>query len=966
MTAKSTGKSKKKPAPKTSQSKKKPAQPAQAAAALRRKQEFARTLLDNVADGVVACNAAGILVLFNRVAREWHGIDALALPPEEWGAHYDLYGPDGITPLPTEAIPLVRAFRGETVREAEMSIVAKGQPPRHILAAGGPFLDARHRPLGAVVVMRDITERRRAEEDLKDSNEELQSLTEELLNSNEKLATSREELLVASRYSRTLIEASLDPLVTISAAGTITDVNAATEQITGLSRDRLIGSDFADYFTEPDLARAGYREVLAQGQVIDYPLALRHVSGAIADVLYNATVYRDERGNVQGVFAAARDVTERQRVEAALRESEERYRRITEGLTDYLYTVRIADGRAAETTQSPACASVTGYTAEEYAADPHLWIRMVVPEDRDLVREHVRLTLAGEDAPAIEHRIVRKDGAVRWVSDTAILHKDAAGTLLSYDGVISDITERKRAEGALRASETRFKTMFDEAPLGIALIDSLTGHIYAVNAMFARIAGRTMEEMAQIDWMSITHPDDVQEDLDNMALLNAGKIPGFQMEKRYLHHDGTPVWINMTIAPILVEDRAHPRHLCMIEDITERRRAGEAHVALRDQLHQAQKAESLGRMAGAIAHHYNNLLGVVLLNLELALTALPSDAGARKYLADATRASQRAAEISHQMLAYLGQDRGRREPVDLGDACREVLLLLRSSLPANARLHTAFPAEGAVVRADAAQLKRVLTYLAANAGEALGDGEGDITVSIDVLPAADIQASRFHPADWTPKAGTYACLAVADTGGGMTPETLDKVFDPFFSTKFTGRGLGLPVVKGIVMAHEGACAVESESGRGTTFRVYLPVVPGQPPQSHQAARVESGAGRDQGLVLVVEDEPMLRDLTRTVLRDIGYQVVEAADGAEAVAVFREHHDQILCVLCDLTMPGMDGWATLEALRRLRPNVPVILASGYDEAQVMAGDHAERPQAFLHKPYLSADLQAALAAALHRG
>jgi CheY-like chemotaxis protein len=327
------------------------------------------------------------------------------------------------------------------------------------------------------------------------------------------------------------------------------------------------------------------------------------------------------------------------------------------------------------------------------------------------------------------------------------------------------------------------------------------------------------------------------------------------------------------------------------------------------------------------------------------------------------KASRRAAEISHQMLAYLGQDTGKKEPIDLSEAYREALLLLTASLPKKARLKTEFPAEGVIILADAVQMKQVLTNLVVNAGEAMGGGEGDITVAIALIPAADIHASRFYPAGWKPKAETYACLSITDTGCGMDPETVDKLFDPFFSTKFTGRGLGLPVVMGIVKAHEGAVTVESGSGQGATFRVFLPVTDQKPLQTRKAEPVESRAVEGRGLVLVVEDEPLMRELAEIMLQHIGYEVITAADGVEAREVFQQHKDEIRCVLCDLTMPRMDGWETLEALRRIQPDLAVILASGYAETQVMQGEHPERPQVFLHKPYMSADLGAALAAAL---
>ena len=484
-------------------------------------------------------------------------------------------------------------------------------------------------------------------------------------------------------------------MVTISAAGKITDVNAATERITGASRERLIGTDFSDYFTEPGMARAGYLKALAEGQVIDYPLEFRHTSGAIADVLYDASVYRNEQGEVLGVFAAARDITDRKRAEKALRESEARYRRIAEGLTDYQYTVRVEDGRAVETRQSPACASVTGYTPEEYAADPYLWIQMVVPEDRDQVREHARLVLAGEDVPVIEHRIVRRDGEVRWVSDTSILFQDAAGRLLSYDGVITDITERKRAEA----------------------------------------------EKAELE----------------------------------------------------------------------------------AQNRQLQKSESLGRMAGAIAHHFNNQLQAVMMNLEMAMNDPARKEGLVEYLTGAMAAANRAAEVSGLMLTYLGKTFGKREPLDLSDACRRNLLMLRAALPKDVTLEADLPSPGPSIRADAKQIQQVLTNLVTNAWEAGGDGRDAIRLTVRTVAAADIPAEHRFPIDWQPQDEAYVGLEVVDHGSGIAEADIEKLFDPFYSTKFTGRGLGLAVVLGIVRSHGGAVTVESTPGGGSAFRVYLPV-----------------------------------------------------------------------------------------------------------------------------------------------
>ncbi|HSN68146.1 MAG TPA: PAS domain S-box protein, partial [Thermoanaerobaculia bacterium] len=265
-------------------------------------------------------------------------------------------------------------------------------------------------------------------------------------------AKVEEELRRSAAYTRSLIEASLDPLVTIGKDGTITDVNAATEEITGRKRCDLVGTDFSVYFTDPVRAREGYRLAFLSGQVRDYPLEILH-NGSPVPVLYNATVYRGADGEVSGVFAAARDITMLRKAEQALRDGEERYRILVESVTDYIYTVRVEDRRPVSTEHGPGCVAVTGYHPEEYAADPFLWYRMIYEEDRPAVEAQAARILAGETVDPVEHRVRHKDGTLRWVRNTPVPRYDAQGALVSYDGLISDITERKRLEEQLIHSQ---------------------------------------------------------------------------------------------------------------------------------------------------------------------------------------------------------------------------------------------------------------------------------------------------------------------------------------------------------------------------------------------------------------------------------------------------------------------------------------------------------------------------------
>lgn len=397
-------------------------------------------------------------------------------------------------------------------------------------------------------------------------------------------------------------------------------------------------------------------------------------------------------------------------------------------------------------------------------------------------------------------------------------------------------------------------------------------------------------------------------------------------------------------------------------ELAERKRAEEERLRLEQRLHQTQKAESLGRMAGAIAHHFNNLLGTVMGRLEMALGDLQHAPGPLKHLSEAMKASQRAAEISRLMLTYLGHTVQSKRPCDAVEAVREALLLLTPSLPQRVRVNAELPLEEILIKGDKVHIEQALTNLLLNAEEAIGDGAGEITVTVEVMTAKNLREFRPFPSDWEPAETSYVSISIADTGCGFDPDIMQRLFDPFFSTKFTGRGLGLAVVLGIVRAHGGALAVESEAGRGSIFRVFLPLPAPQtlPPALEPAVDFKPFHGA--GLVLVAEDESVVRDMAEIMLKEFGYEVMVAGDGLEALEKFRERHDEVCLALLDESMPRMNGWETLTALRALRSALPVILTSGYDEAEVMEGDHPEQPQVFLHKPYRMKDLEAALDAA----
>ncbi len=407
-------------------------------------------------------------------------------------------------------------------------------------------------------------------------------------------------------------------------------------------------------------------------------------------------------------------------------------------------------------------------------------------------------------------------------------------------------------------------------------------------------------------------------------------------------------WIMVSVDPFENESNDE-LFVHIIRDITDRKRAAVEKDKHEAQHRQLQKAKSLDRMAGAIAHKFNNQLQVVIGNLEMAMDDRPLEGGSEGALSEALKAARKAAEVSALMLTYSGKLPGKHEPIDLSATCRQGFALLQTAAPKGTILKADFPASGPVIRCNAGQIQQVLVNLVTNAWESTGDNRRCIGLTVKTVPPADIPAFKRFPAGWKPQEIVYACLEVMDVGCGIGCKDIEKIFDPFYTTKFTGRGMGLSVVLGIVKAHNGGITVVSEPGRGSIFRIFLPLseeeVPSQTDKATQTSEIQAG-----GTVLLIEDEEQVRKMAKTMLTHLGYNVIEAKDGVEAVEIFQQHQDEIRCVLSDLTMPRMNGWDTLAALRKLSPDIPVILSSGYDEARVMANEHTEQPNAFLGKPY----------------
>lgn len=380
--------------------------------------------------------------------------------------------------------------------------------------------------------------------------------------------------------------------------------------------------------------------------------------------------------------------------------------------------------------------------------------------------------------------------------------------------------------------------------------------------------------------------------------------------------------------------------------------------SLEKKMMDVQKLESLGVLAGGIAHDFNNLLMAILGHADLALSKMNPETPGREHILEIEMATRRAADLCRQMLAYSGKGKFIVETVDLQKIIEEMAHMLKTSISKKAQLIMNFGKDLPPFKADVTQIRQILMNLVINASEAIGDGSGVIEISTGHFISKDVTRSELsHIEDLPP--GHYLFVEVADTGCGMSRDVIAKIFDPFFTTKFTGRGLGMSAVIGIVKAHSGLLQIKSSPGEGSRFTVILPALPGA---SIDSVRPDDSslAWSSGGTVLLVDDEEVLLALGSMMLEALGVKVLKACDGWEALQVFKEHQSEIRCVLLDLTMPHMDGAEAFSELRKINPDVKIVLASGFSEHEIENRFAGKNLSGVLQKPYSLDSLRKVLA------
>ena len=597
--------------------------------------------------------------------------------------------------------------------------------------------------------------------------------------------------------------------------------------------------------------------------------------------------------------------------------------------------------------------------------------RYLSPSERGaFVRKVMRAPVS-----SFETRLLHKSGRPIDVILSAYLVKGSHGNPCFLEGSIFDNSSQIHAMETIRrakAAAERERKLFMSGP--VVVFTWINEEQWPVS-----YASPNVEELFGYSAAELTCGDVVYAELipeqdmgrvrrEVQAALDNSVQSFTHAPYRIRRKDGRFIWVDDHTTLVRDESGRVTHFLGYVIDASKRVEAEESRREMERQFLHAQKMESLGILAGGIAHDFNNILMAILGNADLASQQLSAISPARPMLEEITHAARRAADLSQQMLAYSGKGRFIVESIHVDELLQEMAHLLEVTIPKNVMLKFDFPSHLPSFEGDPTQIRQVVMNLLTNAAEAIGSRDGVVTLSAGTRHCDRdyLEGLRHfgHDRSWDPvPEGDYIFLKVTDNGCGMSRETLDKLFDPFFTTKFTGRGLGMSAVLGIVHGHSGAIHVDSTAGEGTTFTILFPVTSAQRTSvgtGHNAAAAQAMAATPlEGTVLVVDDEESVRTVACRMLHHMGFKTLVACDGREALRQFRRHGEQITCVLLDLTMPQMNGEQTFLEMRRLKPDVKVVLCSGYNEQDATQQLAGKGLASFVQKPFSLEVLESAM-------
>ena len=745
---------------------------------------------------------------------------------------------------------------------------------------------------------------------------------------------------------RTVMDGIPDIIILKDAEARYAMVNRAHRELTGCPDEDVLGrrttevdfpEDFARAYLEDDLA------VLRTGvAIVNREERFRRLDGTIGWFLTSKHPLSDTGGRLLGLIVIARDITELKRGADDLAEAR---MRLSQHLDNSLLLVAEFDAALRITRWAGRAEKMFGWSPAEAIGRTLAELGANHPDEAERITGMIqRLEHGEEDHNTLRCRNLTKDGRVIHCLWWNSVLRNSDGSVRSFLTLAEEITYTVETLEKLQASDRLLNTLIQATGIGYVQLDA-AGRIVAVNEKYLGFFGaKNQADLIGRSYMDLIAPQHRELAAESLAkLLLDGRIQNVEVD--LLGADGRTATFEFHANAENTGDGMRFHFFC--RDVSDRRRALEERQSIEAKLQETQKLESLGVLAGGIAHDFNNLLTGVLGNASLAAAEIPAGSEAHGFLMQIEKAASRAADLCRQMLAYSGKGRFDVRAVDLNALIRETMNLLGISISKRARLEFQFAPTLPAVLADATQLRQIVMNLVINASEAIGDRDGIVRVSTGtaILSAEELAAANASP---DAKEGNHVWFEVSDTGCGMEPDVLKRIFDPFFTTKFTGRGLGLAAVLGIVRGHRGALTVTSSKGEGTCFRVLLPAsknIADADPQGGQPAEEWKGSGT----VLVVDDEDTVRNVTTRLLAFLGFQTVTAKDGREAVDMFPTL-GELRFVLLDLTMPRMDGEQTLRELRKLQPDLRVLIMSGFSPQDVATRFENDRLIDFIQKPF----------------
>ena len=739
-------------------------------------------------------------------------------------------------------------------------------------------------------------------------------------------------------------------IITELATGRYLEVNEGHERLTGFKREEVVGHTSVELGAFPDAAArdAVILPVRRTGSLRRQELQIKHRSGAKVDVVFSAEVFT--LGGEDCVLTLLQDVTDQKRTEAALKHNEESFRSFVENAGVGVYR-STPDGRIVRA--NPALLRVMGFDSFEEMASRNL-------EAEGFAQQYPRKDFRAK----LEHdgylrgwvaAWTKKDGTTISVRESASVVRGPDGRIEFYDGIIEDNSERMRAEEALRESEERFRTL--TAAAFECVVISEGGRVIDINDQGLALFGYSREEMVGRPIADFVALED-RELVARQIRENSEQI----YESRLLRKDGTVFQAETKGRMATIGGRR--LRMAAIHDITERRQSALKRQHLEEQLLQMQKMEALGTLAGGIAHDFNNILTGILANLEIAELDLPPEHPAYASVEAANQASRRARELVARILSFSMPKSEHRAPAPLGPVILEAVQLLRVGLPSGIEIRTRIDPKARPIDFDPGQIHQVIMNLGTNSAHALRERGGAIMMELRPVVPGDALRER-HP---QVRADHAVCFTLRDNGCGMTPEVLKRIFEPFYTTKEFGQGtgLGLAVVHTIMKAHNGAIVVESLPGLGTTFELYFPAAPVAVPEANAGVRSARKGLEPFGhhrFVMFVDDEDTVRSIGTTLLRRLGFEPVAFSHPKAALEAFRAEPAKFAAVISDLTMPQMTGIELGKTIMRLRPDVPVILTTGYLHAEAQQNAREGGIAFVITKPFEVKELVARLREAL---